>query len=72
MLTIEYAKNPWYSEPTNADIQLTVKFVEFEEEMPFCANDYDPMPYGKELYANALRGDYGVIAPYVPQILDAQ
>ena len=66
MLTIEYAKNPWYSEPTLQDIQLTVKFVEIAEELPFCANDYDPMPYGRELHANALRGDYGTITPYTP------
>jgi hypothetical protein len=66
MLTIEYAKDPYYGTADGSDIILTVKFEEIPEELPFCANDYDPMPYGRELHANALRGDYGPIAPYVP------
>ena len=66
MLTIQYAKDPWYGDAEGIDIQLTVKFEEMSDELPFCANADDPMSYGRELYANALRGDYGTIAPYVP------
>ena len=66
MLTIEYAKDPFYNDLDNVTVFLTVKFVEIAEELPFCANDYDPMPYGRELHANALRGDYGTITPYTP------
>lgn len=66
MLTIQYAKNPYFGDSAETNIILTVKFEEIEEELPFCANSYDPMPYGRELHANALRGEYGPITPYTP------
>jgi hypothetical protein len=71
MLTIEYAKDPVYSSPDLQTIELIVKFVEFSEEMPFGATPFDPMPYGVELYNNALAGNYGPIAPYVPPLEEA-
>lgn len=66
MLTIEYAKNPAYSDADGQTIDLIVKFYEMTSEMPFGATSFDPMPYGVELYNNALAGMYGPIAPYVP------
>lgn len=66
MLTIEYAKDPVWANEENTAINLIVKFVEIPEELPFTASPDDPMPYGVELYNNALAGDYGTIAPYVP------
>ena len=66
MLTIDYAKNPVYADEEGSTIALTVKFEEVNEEIPFGANAYDPMPYGVVLYQNALAGLYGPIAPYVP------
>ena len=64
MLTIQYAKDPFYNDPNNEAVLLTVKFVEFDDEMPFNATPYDSMSYGKELCANAKNGDYGVIRPW--------
>ena len=66
MLTIEYAHSPVYDNAEGTNITLQVKFEEFAEELPFGATPYDPMPYGVELYNNALAGMYGPIAPYVP------
>lgn len=66
MLTIEYAKNPVYGAPDGSVIDLTVKFYEMATELPFGATPYDPMPYGVELYNNAVAGLYGPIAPFVP------
>ena len=66
MLTIEYVKNPAYSDADGQTIDLIVKFYEFAKELPFGATSFDPMPYGVELYNNALAGMYGPIAPYVP------
>lgn len=67
MLTIEYAKNPAFTSEDNQVIDLIVKFYEMASEMPFGATPWDPMPYGVELYNNALAGMYGPIAPYVPR-----
>jgi hypothetical protein len=66
MLTIQYAKDPVWSTPEqNNAIHLIVKFEEFNEELPFVAASYDPMPYGVQLFNNAIAGEYGSIAPYV-------
>lgn len=64
MLTIEYAKNPIYTDSTNEAIKLDVKFAEFANELPFTAHPEDSEEHGRILYANALNGDYGTIAPF--------
>jgi hypothetical protein len=66
MLTIEYAKDPVWANAENTAIFLIVKFYEIPEELPFTAMPTDPEPWGVELYNNAVAGDYGPIAPYVP------
>lgn len=65
-MNIEYAKNPIWDDQANTTINLIVKFVELEDELPFLATPYDPMPYGVELFNNAVDGIYGDIAPYIP------
>ena len=65
MFTIESASNPVYTSANGTSISLNVKFVEVSEIVPFNATPTDSMPYGVELYNNALAGDYGPIAPYV-------
>lgn len=66
MLTIEYAKDPKAVNAENTLIDLTVKFVEIVDEFPFTATPFDVEPYGVELYNNAIAGQYGEVAPYVP------
>jgi hypothetical protein len=66
MLTIEYAKDPIWNNAEGTAILLTVKFEEMSEELPFTAIPNDPMFYSVELFNNAVAGDYGTIAPYVP------
>jgi hypothetical protein len=66
MLTLEYAKDPVYADETGNCISLIVKWEEFNEEMPFGATTYDPEQYGRDLYARAKTGEFGVVAPYVP------
>lgn len=68
MLTIEYAKNPVWNNAENNAISMTVKFEEMTEELPFLATSYDPMPYGVELFNNAVAGNYGAIGEYVPPV----
>lgn len=66
MLTIQYAKNCVWDNAEHTAINMIVKFEEIAEELPFLATPYDPMPYGVELFNNAVNGDYGTIDPYVP------
>jgi hypothetical protein len=67
MLTIEYAYNPVYSNEAGTSIDLMVKFVEMAEVLPFTARPNDVEEYGRQLYANALIGEYGPVGPYVPR-----
>lgn len=66
MLTIESAHSPVWADADGITINLIVKFAEFEEELPFAANDHDAMPYGRELFARAKAGEFGEVAPFVP------
>jgi len=66
MLTIQYAKDPFWNSADGQQICLTVKFEEFNEEMPFNATIFDSMAYGVELYNRAKAGEFGPVAPYVP------
>jgi len=64
MLTIEYAKDPFYNDTNNETVFLTVKFVEMAEELPFTATPYDDMPYGVQLCSDAKAGMYGTVRPW--------
>jgi len=66
MLTVEYANTPVWANYDETEINLQVKFVEFEYVVPFTATSTDSTTYGPELFANAVDGEYGPIAPYVP------
>jgi hypothetical protein len=65
MLTLEYAKTPVYGNTEGTSIVLTVKWQEFNREMPFTATSYDPMPHGVDIYNRAKTGEFGEVAPYV-------
>jgi hypothetical protein len=69
MFTLEYANTPVYGNAEGTNIQLIVKWVEFNEEMPFAATSYDTMAHGVALYNRAKAGEFGEVAPYVaPQV----
>lgn len=65
-LTLTSARDPVYNDETGNSIFLWVKFEEFAEELPFTATNFDVMDYGRQIYANAVNGMYGPVAPYVP------
>ena len=67
MLTLEYAKTPVYGNTEGTSIVLTVKWQEFNREMPFTATSYDTMPHGVDLYNRAKTGEFGEVSPYVAQ-----
>lgn len=56
-----------HSPKYNADgsIELIVKFPWIEFEVPFSASPTDSEQHGRDLFARAIAGDFGVIAPYV-------
>jgi hypothetical protein len=66
MFTLEYATNPIYGNVEGTNIQLNVKWAEFNEIHPFAATSFDPMPHGVDLYNRAKAGEFGAIAVYVP------
>ncbi len=47
---------------------INVTIVVNGEQMPFTAspNDPDPSGIGRQIYVNAVFGEYGEVAPYVP------
>lgn len=72
MFTLEYANTPVYANAEGTNIQLIVKWAEFNEEMPFGATSYDTMPHGVDLYNRAKAGEFGEISPYVDPMIATQ
>jgi hypothetical protein len=68
MFTLEYAKDPVYADNTGNCITLTVKWVGFNEEIPFGATTYDPHQHGLDLYIRAKAGEFGEVSPYVAPV----
>lgn len=62
--TIEYVKNLKFVNSEKTAIDVIVKFKEFDDELPFTATSYDPMPYGVELYNRILSGEFGEIQQF--------
>jgi len=65
MFTLQYAKDPYYLNEEGTAIHLTIKWEEFNEEMPFGACSYDSEPYGVDLHNRAVAGEFGEVLPYV-------
>ena len=72
MFTLEYANTPVYGNADGTNIQLIVKWAEFNEEMPFGATSYDTMAHGVALYNRAKAGEFGAIVPYVAPVVEEQ
>lgn len=58
--------NPAWSNAEYNSISCEVKFAEIENIVPFAATNYDPEPYGRQLFVDLVAGVYGPIAPFVP------
>ena len=61
-IELEYAKNP---EATASGINLVCKFTHLDFEVPFHATADDVAEHGRAIYASALAGEYGAVAPYL-------
>lgn len=62
-LNILNVREPQYNVFGSVDLLVTFEGI---GEVPFTATDTDPEPHGRELYQNAINGDYGPIAAYEP------
>jgi hypothetical protein len=65
-----YAKNPRWVNKNKTLIDLTVRFEEINEDLPFTANPNDVEAHGREIYARALSGEFGTISDYIPPSIE--
>jgi hypothetical protein len=63
-MKLVYAKNPVWANRSQTLINLTVRFEEIAEELPFTANPNDIEEHGRDIYARAAAGEFGSVAPF--------
>lgn len=68
MLTIEYIRNPVFSNNEGTAIECLIKFEEFSEEHSFNATSYDTMKHGRQAYERIMAGEFGDISPFVEPV----
>lgn len=60
------ASNPRYSNSENTSILLDCEFSHYPGEvMPFNAMPNDVAAHGRDVYARAVAGEFGPVAPYI-------
>jgi len=65
-LNLKYANNPKWADQAHTVIDLTVRFEEIDEDLPFSATPNDTEEHGRDIYARALADEFGVIAEWTP------
>lgn len=65
MFNIQSVKNLFWANEEQTVFECTVKYAEFQDEVPVGVNSIDPYPHIKELWEKGNAGAYGLIAPYV-------
>lgn len=63
-MQLKYAKDPTWANRSNAKINLTVRFEEIDEDLPFTADPNDPAKHGRDIYARAVAGEFGQVSPF--------
>ncbi|MGL5841166.1 MAG: hypothetical protein ACRCYK_05075 [Aeromonas hydrophila] len=59
------AHSPHWLDATHSRLQLTVLFSHLADAVAFTASATDVERYGRDLFANAVAGEFGPIAEYV-------
>ena len=54
-----------WANPENTCFDCMVDFVSLGW-VPFACSESDPTPHSQQIWAQAMNGDFGPIAPYVP------
>lgn len=62
----EYANSPVWANADQTAINLSVKFDDIAQEIPFTASETDTTSHGQELFTAAANGDFGPVGAYVP------
>lgn len=66
MITYTTVTTPQYADATSTTIGLMVTFNHVGYPIYFTAADNDVEEYGRELFAKATAGDFGIVAEYTP------
>lgn len=59
-----YAKDPVWANRSKTLINLTVRFEEINEDLPFTADPNDIEAHGRDIYARAVKGEFGLISSF--------
>jgi hypothetical protein len=65
-MQLEYAKDPRWANTEHTLIDLTVRFAEIPEDLPFTASPDDIEAHGRAIFTAAVAGEYGPVAEYLP------
>jgi hypothetical protein len=65
-LNLKYANNPKWVDEAHTSIELTVRFEEIAEDLPFHATPDDNEEHGRDIFERAKGGEFGVIAEWTP------
>jgi hypothetical protein len=65
-MKLEYAKDPRWANAEHTRINLTVRFAEIPEDLPFTASPDDVEEHGRAIFAAAAAGEYGHVTEYLP------
>jgi hypothetical protein len=63
---LEYAKDPVWANAEHTMIDITVRFAEIPEDLPFTASPNDCEAHGRAIFAAAASGEYGSVVEYLP------
>jgi hypothetical protein len=65
-LNIKYANNLKWANQEHTSIDLIARFEEINEDLPFTANFNDSEEHGRDVFARAKAGEFGVIDEWTP------
>jgi hypothetical protein len=71
-MNIEYVKDPIWVNFEHTMIDLTIKWDNMNEELPFTASPNDCEEHGRVIFAAAVAGNFGPIAEYEPPIVQQE
>jgi hypothetical protein len=65
-MQVENVTNPEWVNAEKTLLNVLVKFAEIDEVVPFTASSDDSEEHGRIIFQNAVAGEYGEIAEYIP------